>query len=520
MALRTDGEVLSLQNGTNFESDGSVLPGKRLQHIKELIDSVKVLSAEDSFKHADSMFDEMAHLKRTVEVNQDQVGGLESQLQQLKTNSRIAQQEFLATHRETVRSIVEEKSELQVKLDRAQNELESQEMIHKKQLETQQGLQYQNTTLTKESQSLRGSVLQIEDEVKDLKGKSVAKDNTITQLQQKLERKERDMLNIEGNMRALAREKDDLRNQFEASDGKLKMLMDFSYPLSSDSRDDVRNLIRGIWQSCLDIVKRNIGKDLPVPEKEEDLRAWTTLKHVREATHATPIPSSNTHAAKQMRTFLIIEQEDELRDALFEITDNPKKAFLRGMIMSLFETRQREISTKRVSKVVREVLSPVEDLLGLNAAQRFGQELKLKVIAAKDVWWHLQRQQSYFEADNDTETESWERQSIQVSTDDDQTRSQAVNVEAFDTDEAVLKLFPRIFIVDGSRDTPIFPGVVLQKSQTASAEQEICKAAASSPTEGKQGPAYRLSRARRTTASNPGKPSRDEEKGSFLGSRG
>ena len=262
------------------------------------------------------------------------------------------------------------------------------------------------------------------------------------------------------------------------------------------------------------------------------------LKQVPEATYATPVPNSNTRAAKQMRTFLvmavlarsltnhiftptyIVEKESELRDLLFEISDNAKKEFLRGMIMSLFEKKQREIASQRVSMVVREALSPVQDLLGLDAAQKFGQELKSKIQEAKDIWWGLQRHQSHFEADIKCEIESWEWQSVRFSNDNDQMNSQAVDVEAFDTDEAVLTLFPRIFVVDGPRDTPIFPGVVLQKSQTASAEQEISQMAASSPIEGKPGRTYRSTRARRMAANSSGKIVSDEEKVPFLGSRG
>lgn len=257
-----------------------------------------------------------------------------------------------------------------------------------------------------------------------------------------------------------------------------------------------------------------------------------------EATHATPIPYSNTRAAKQMRTFLvmavlarsltnhiftptyIIEEESELRDLLFEISDNARKEFLRGMIMSLFERKQREIAPQRVSTVVREVLSPVQDLLGLDAAQKFGLELNSKIQEAEVIWWGLQRHKSHFEADVKWETESGEWQSVQFSNDSDQISSHAVNVEAFDTDEAVLTLFPRIFVADGSSDVPIFPGVVLQKSQTASAEQEINQMAASSPVEVKPGRTYRSTRAKRMTANGAGKIVRDEGKVPFLGSRG
>lgn len=256
-----------------------------------------------------------------------------------------------------------------------------------------------------------------------------------------------------------------------------------------------------------------------------------------EVTYATPIPYSNTRAAKQMRTFLvmavlarslinhiftptyIVKEESELRDLLFEIPDNARKEFLRGMVMSLFERKQREIAPQRVSTVVREVLSPVQDLLGLDAAQKFSLELKSKIQEAEDIWWDLQRHKSHFEAEVKCEIEGGEWQSVQFSNDSDQMGSRAVNVEAFDTDEAVLTLFPRIFAADGLSDVTIFPGVVLQKSQTASAEQEVNEIAASSPVEGKPGQSYRSTRGRRVTASSSGKTIRDEGKVTFLGSR-
>ncbi|RVX69000.1 hypothetical protein B0A52_08067 [Exophiala mesophila] len=539
MASQTNGEVFDQPNETKFESPESVLPGKSVQQIKELIDSVKILSAGDSFKYADGLFNEMTRLRQAVKVNEDEVGRLQRQLQQSKANSKIAQQEFLESHQEAVQKIKEEKGDLRVKLDRIEKELDSQEKINKKQSEARQELQLENTSLSNKNQSLQESISQTKSKVKELESKSAAKDSTILQLQQNLELKEVDISNAEGSIKALEREKTGLRTQLDDTDRKLKTLMDFCYPLSSDSREEVRNSMKGVWRSCFDVVKTNVWKELPVAEKEEDIRAWTTLKHVPEATYATPVPYSNTRAAKQMRTFLvmavlarsltnhiftptyIVEEESELRDLLFEISDNAEKEFLRGMIMSLFEKKQREIASQRVSTVVREVLSPVQDLLGLDAAQKFGQELKSKIQEAKDIWWGLQRHQSHFEADIKCDIESWEWQSVRFSNDNDQMNSQAVDVEAFDTDEAVLTLFPRIFVVDGSRDTPIFPGVVLQKSQTASAEQEISQMAASSPIEGKPGRTYRSTRARRMTANSSGKIVRDdEEKVPFLGSRG
>lgn len=264
-----------------------------------------------------------------------------------------------------------------------------------------------------------------------------------------------------------------------------------------------------------------------------------------ESTHAIRVPHSNTRAAKQMRTCLVMavlarsltkhiftptyifEDETEMKEVLLQISDKAKKEFLRGMIMSLFEDRQKKTAATKVSEVVREVLKPVQELIGLSAAQKFGQELRSTVRAAKDMWWLLQRHRSHFEAnmleDGDTLAgEIWEWQSVRFSNESDQMKSQAANVEAFDTDEAVLTLFPRIFVVEDSEDIPIFAGAVLQKSQTVSAEREVSEMDASSPIEGKQGFTNRSTRGKRLAANGAsGKSGRDDEKGpSFLGSRG
>lgn len=239
MASQTNGEVFDQPNETKFESPESVLPGKSVQQIKELIDSVKILSAGDSFKYADGLFNEMTRLRQAVKVNEDEVGRLQRQLQQSKANSKIAQQEFLESHQEAVQKIKEEKGDLRVKLDRIEKELDSQEKINKKQSEARQELQLENTSLSNKNQSLQESISQTKSKVKELESKSAAKDSTILQLQQNLELKEVDISNAEGSIKALEREKTGLRTQLDDTDRKLKTLMDFCYPLSSDSREEV-----------------------------------------------------------------------------------------------------------------------------------------------------------------------------------------------------------------------------------------------------------------------------------------
>lgn len=184
--------------------------------------------------------------------------------------------------------IKEEKAELSVKLDRVEKELDTQMKLNKKQSEARKELQLEITSLSSKNQSLQESTSRTQSKVKELESKSAAKDSTILQLQHNLEQKEATISNAEGSTKALEREKTNLRYQLDNTDRKLQELMDFSYPLSSEPRDEMsvlakyfnpkqaitncppsRTLLRGVWRSCFDVVKMNIWKDLPVPEKEE-----------------------------------------------------------------------------------------------------------------------------------------------------------------------------------------------------------------------------------------------------------
>jgi hypothetical protein len=66
MASQTNGEVFGQPHETKFESPESVLPGKSVQQIKELINPVKILSAGDSFKYADGLFNQMTRLRQAA----------------------------------------------------------------------------------------------------------------------------------------------------------------------------------------------------------------------------------------------------------------------------------------------------------------------------------------------------------------------------------------------------------------------------------------------------------------------
>jgi hypothetical protein len=67
---------------------------------------------------------------------------------------------------------------------------------------------------------------------------------------------------------------------------------------------------------------------------------------------------------------------------------------------------------------------------------------------------------------------------------------------ASEQDDILLMIFPRIYFVGDSEPDPVTQGVVLMKSQSAAAAEEIEKKHPSSPTAGRPGPRSRAIRYR------------------------
>ena len=252
----------------------------------------------------------------------------------------------------------------------------------------------------------------------------------------------------------------------------------------------------------------------------QELRAWLPFKQSPQVDYSTPLPETNSLEAKQMRSMVVlailakslaehiftptylIQNDKELRSVLLNMAHGQQKDFLRGLLLNLFEDDQQAVKTKKISTVVREVVDPVHSLLGLDAAQKFSSDLLHIVQRAADVWWEIQRQRSHFEADRNHQVDEWEWHSLHfVNDNNDQMQLQSVRSSTFDSDEALLVLFPRVYTIDEEKDNPIFPGVILQRSQTTAAEKELRQTTGSSPIEGRPRLPSRSARERRMSFS-------------------
>jgi chromosome segregation ATPase len=239
MAVQINGGVFGQPSESRLESPENILPGKSLQQIKDLIDSVKRLSAGDSFKHADGLFHEMSSLKQTAGVNQDEVQKLKSQLAELKTNHTIAKEEFLEVHRGAMKKLNDENTNLEAKLDQSKIDLTSQAQTNEEQSQEGQRLKHENMLLSKENQNLRETVSQAESRAKELERKSTEKDSTIKELQKTLREKDLNILSAKDGMSALEQKRETLKNEFDATKRALKTLTDYCYPLTSGPHDEM-----------------------------------------------------------------------------------------------------------------------------------------------------------------------------------------------------------------------------------------------------------------------------------------
>lgn len=187
-------------------------------------------------------------------------------------------------------------------------------------------------------------------------------------------------------------------------------------------------------------------------------------------------------------TTYLLEEDDELRQTLLHLAevDSGKEAFCRSLLLSVSEDKQAYVMRERMSMVVREVLHRVQDLLTPSSIETFRPELEAAVETATQTWCTIQKRRSRFEADVGADSEDpWEWKAIKF--DEDEVSSGLHNVSAVElaADGPALVVFPRVYIVDEEKDTPVFPGVLLQKSQTVAADRELEQIRASSPSRAK-----------------------------------
>ncbi len=229
-----------------------------------------------------------------------------------------------------------------------------------------------------------------------------------------------------------------------------------------------------------------------------------------------PLPLSNSPAAKQMRiaamladlarcinlhvfqpTYLL-DEEDEIRRLLIRlaVADSKKESFCRAVLLSMFPELQAKNAAKAVERVVREVSWSVRSLISDTQYDRFKLSLEDVVRQAHDAWQLVQRSREKFEPIFEPRhCDDIEWQPLKLD-DRSAVAGKEKTMTASERDDVLLVIFPRIYIVEDSEPEPVTQGVVLMKSQSAAAAEEIERRHPSSPTAGRPGPRSRAIRTR------------------------
>ena len=219
-------------------------------------------------------------------------------------------------------------------------------------------------------------------------------------------------------------------------------------------------------------------------------------------------------------TTYLLKEDSELRHILLELaeTNSSKEAFCRKLLLSISEEKEIHGSQERIATVVREVLHRIQYLAVPDALERFRSELQPVVETAAQTWRKIQKRRSHFEAeDNPKLDDQGEWQAIEFNEDDIGIAAPIILAAGFASDEVALVVFPRVVKVDDQVDTPVFPGVVLRKSQTVAASQEVEQIKTSSPSLDKVQPT-RPTRTRRMSLGGIGQHgTRRVEVGNILG---
>lgn len=171
----------------------------------------------------------------------------------------------------------------------------------------------------------------------------------------------------------------------------------------------------------------------------------------------------------------LLEDDDDLRFLLKSIKNKEKKNLLRRVLFSIAdEENQRDTACAvRVAVAVKGVIDVLQPLLPVEMLEALKADLAKVLSDAAAAWEPLQRCESHYEVSTRVARAPWDWESIQPGEDENEKGVMKFKLttapsSTFEQDEVLMVVFPRVCSIDRSKTpsvTPIFPGVVFQRSQ-------------------------------------------------------
>ena len=180
----------------------------------------------------------------------------------------------------------------------------------------------------------------------------------------------------------------------------------------------------------------------------------------------------------------IIEAESGVREDLLReaMKDSRSESFRRAFLLSVSPDEQTRILDKRVTSVFNSIMWLVKGIIEADQLTALESDLQGFIKLACTVWQAIQRLQERFEPNMDyTVDDAFDWCTLQLE-DYEHPDKKGVAAASSTSDEAVLVVFPRLYIVKDAEPKPLTSGIVLMKSQTLAAAQELRSEAPKSPT--------------------------------------
>ena len=196
------------------------------------------------------------------------------------------------------------------------------------------------------------------------------------------------------------------------------------------------------------------------------------------------------------------------------VTDSKKESFCRGLLLSMYPEGQAITAKQRMDRVVREVAWHVQDLFSMAHIDNFRTDLAQVVQTGWHAWQTIQHATEKFEPFfNLIHYQDFQWQVLSFDEGNPGAGEQGTtNATEYASDEVLLVIFPRIYIVQDGGPSPITPDTVLRRSQSVAAVQELNRNKPSSPIVGKGPIRSRPQKPRRMSVSmHGGSPFLSEE---------
>ncbi|CZR56357.1 uncharacterized protein PAC_06245 [Phialocephala subalpina] len=467
------------------------------QAFEALITNIRNLASDDSYKAIEGVFDKVPRLEGLIESKDIELGNLRNEIIELKSRQEDRIQEDLERYRKQRNNLEEEKAALAGIISTLEATIKQKDVASTEHTRTQTALQGQLDEVTKFLGAEKDKVAAANEDITKLHLQNENTQNaeaktTIQDLREKI-------ASLEGDL--------------QSSTTRLDEIESFTTKLQEGHETVWIKRLDEVWDVACSVVASLFEEDL-VEERLRDRSAWEDLRESRYLERAIPLPRSNSPTAKQMRIAALLailarsiaqhvfqpiyilegkDERDEIRELLVHlaITDSKKESFCRALLLSIFPGDQTINGTKAIKEVLKCVRNLVSD------AQYESFRLGVEDIAqkAQEAWRLVQgtkeKFEVYFELNHYVDLE-WQLLNFddgRVSVGDEST----VTAKG---DEALLMVFPRIYIIADSEPDPVTRGVVLMKSQSTPAVEEMERNNPPSPTTARAGLRSRAFRSR------------------------